>query len=154
MTDAQILDRMRRLCSRREYSEGDILQKITLLCNSAGDSEDPSRLLDILKKENYVSDVRYATAFARDKASLQGWGILKIRYALSAKGISKGVIDAALGEIDASAASDKLEKVLVAKARSLKEDPQIKLKLIRFALGRGYQYDEVAPKIEQMLKLQ
>jgi len=152
MKASQILDRMRRLCSRREYSEADILQKLASLCVSSEDTLDPAQLLDILKKEKYVSDARYATAFARDKASLQGWGSLKIKYALSAKGISKDVIDKALGEIDASAASDKLEKVLSAKARTLKEDPQIKLKLLRFALGRGYQYDEVSTVIELILK--
>ena len=35
-----------------------------------------------LKEDRYVDDARYAAAFAREKASLQGWGPVKIRFQL------------------------------------------------------------------------
>ena len=63
---------------------------------------------------------------------------------LSAKGISKDIISEALGEVDVRKADDRLRKLLENKNRSLKEDPQRKMKLLRFALGRGYSYDEVS----------
>ena len=43
-----------------------------------------------------------------------------------------------------------LEKLLAAKFRTLKDDPQRKLKLLRFALGRGYQYDEVSAALSHI----
>ncbi|MBQ7811931.1 MAG: RecX family transcriptional regulator [Bacteroidales bacterium] len=138
----KVLDRMRRLCSRREYCSSDILKKATE--GSDGDAVAAREILEVLTKEKYVDDLRYASAFARDKASIAGWGDVKIRYMLSAKGISTSVIEAALLEIDRPKAGQRLEKLMENKWKSLKGDPHGKLKLIRFALGRGYGYEEVA----------
>ena len=68
---------------------------------------------------------------------------MKIRYMLSAKRISKDVISQALEDIDQQRATSRLEKLLENKYRTLKDDPQWKMKLLRFALGRGYSYDDV-----------
>jgi regulatory protein len=69
---------------------------------------------------------------------------------LSAKGIEKSIVDAALEEIDMAKASDRLMKLLENKYKSLKGDPQWKLKLLRFALGRGYSYDKVSLCIKKL----
>ena len=109
-------------------------------------------VVDVLVKEKYVDDLRYASAFARDKSAIQGWGEVKIRYMLSAKGVPRDVIDKALEEIDQDKADSRLEKLLQNKLKSLKDDPQCRLKLLRFALGRGYSYDEVNSLINTLLK--
>ncbi len=109
-------------------------------------------VVDVLVKEKYVDDLRYASAFARDKSAIQGWGEVKIRYMLSAKGVPRDVIDQALEEIDQDKAESRLEKLLQNKLKSLKDDPQCRLKLLRFALGRGYSYDEVNSLINTLLK--
>ena len=116
-----------------------------------GDRETAIKLLDELVKDKYVDDLRYATAFARDKASISGWGATKIRYALSVKGVSREVIDEALCEIDASCAQARLDRLLENKYRSLKEDPQCKLKMLRFGLGRGYSYNEVEAAVRKLM---
>ena len=146
----KVTDRLRGLCSRREYCVEDIRQKALKALD--GDVAAAAEIVETLVKEKYVDDLRYASAFARDKASIQGWGEVKIRYMLSAKKISRDVIDHALSEIDAERASSKLQKLLETKYRSLREDPQCRLKLLRFALGRGYSYDEVAHTVDQLLK--
>ena len=138
----KVLDRMRRLCSRREYCCSDIIKKVTDALD--GDSGKAKEILDKLIAEKYVDDLRYASAYARDKASIAGWGAVKIKYMLSAKGITREVISQAMSEIDQTRAEGRLEKLLENKWKSLKDDPQGKMKLIRFALGRGYGYDDVA----------
>ena len=108
--------------------------------------EDIEGALDQLCKENYINEARYAAAFARDKSSLQGWGSLKIRLSLQAKGIDAQTIADALGDIDRDAADAKLEALLRAKLRTLKAetDPSKRYgKILRFALGRGYSYDQI-----------
>ena len=115
-----------------------------------GDTEKAEKVIATLVEEKYLDELRYASAFARDKSSLAGWGETKIRYMLSAKGISKDVISQALTQIDPQRAELRLEKLLENKYRTLKEDPQWKLKLIRFALGRGYSYDDVNDCIQKM----
>lgn len=149
MDPQKVADRMRGLCSRREYCRQDIMKKV--LEALGGDADEAGRIMDRLVEEKYIDDLRYASAFARDKSSIAGWGATKIRYMLAAKGIDRETIAAALQEVDEGKASDRLEKLLSAKVRSLKDDPQCRMKLLRFALGRGYQYDEVAEVIGRLL---
>lgn len=146
---AKVLDRMRVLCSRREYCRGDIMKK--LLTALEGDRDQAQLLMDQLISEKYIDDSRYASAYARDKSSIAGWGAVKIRYMLQAKGISQEDISSALADIDDDRASSKLYKLLETKARSLKNDPQKGLKLKRFALSRGYGYDEVSKMVDTIL---
>lgn len=137
----KILDNLRRQCSRREYCRSDVFKKAGKALD--GDREAAQKVVDTLVEERYVDDLRYASAFARDKSSIAGWGAVKIRYMLSAKGIDKEIISQALEDIDRTKADNRLEKLLENKRRTLKEDPQWKLKLLRFAMGRGYSYDQV-----------
>ena len=146
----KVLNRLRGLCSRREYCVADVLKKAT--DGLEGDRAAAQEVVDILVKEKYVDDLRYASAFARDKSAIQGWGEVKIRYMLSAKGVPRDVIDKALEEIAQDKADSRLEKLLQNKLKSLKDDPQCRLKLLRFALGRGYGYDEVSKVVDSLMK--
>ena len=146
----KVLDRLRGLCSRREYCYADVLKKAKDVLD--GDAQAAKEVADVLVEDKYVDDLRYASAFARDKSAIQGWGEVKIRYMLSAKGVSRDVIDKALEEIDQDKADSRLEKLLQNKLKSLKDDPQCRLKLLRFALGRGYSYDEVNDVVNSLLK--
>ena len=115
-----------------------------------GDRSQAEKVVQTLLDEKYVDDLRYASAFARDKASLAGWGEVKIRYMLGTKGISKDIINQALEEIDARKADERLRKLMENKYKSLRDDPQWKMKLLRFALGRGYSYDDVSDILEEI----
>lgn len=147
----KVTDRMRRLCSRREYCSSDIHKKVSDALD--GDRDAASKVLDVLVADKYVDDLRYATAYARDKATISGWGVTKIRYMLSGKGIEREVISKALEEIDEGKAEVRLGKLLENKWRTLKDDPHAKLKLLRFALGRGYGYEESKSAVEKVISL-
>ena len=94
MEYSRSLSRLQRLCSKAEYCRADIYRKA--LKDLDGDAAEAARLVDELIRDRYVDDARYAQAFAREKASLQGWGPVKIRFQLRAKGVSDAVIAAAL----------------------------------------------------------
>ena len=108
--ELKVLDKLRRLCSRREYCCSDILKKAADALE--GDRVKAQAVLEVLVNEKYVDDLRYASAYARDNASIAGWGEVKIRYMLSTKGIAKDVIAQALTEVDAGRAESRLEKLL------------------------------------------
>ena len=146
----KVADKMRRLCSRREYCVSDIRKK--LMVHLDGNAAEVGEILEHLISDKYVDDLRYACAYARDKASISGWGATKIRYMLSAKGISSDVMSQALEEIDASKAQVRLDKLLENKFKSLKDDPQCKLKMLRFGLGRGYAYEDVASVVDALIR--
>ena len=145
----KVADRMRALCSRREYCRKDILKKVMTALD--GDAAKAEEVVGKLVEERYVDDRRYAAAFARDKASIAGWGAAKIRYMLAAKGVDREIIASALEEIDVNRADARLEKLMENKARSLKDDPQRRIKLLRFGIGRGYAYEEVSSMIDRIL---
>ncbi len=147
-TQKKVLSSLEALCARREYCTSDILRKAIDRCD--GDSATAAEIVESLKADGFVDDVRYASAFAREKASLTGWGPVKIRFALRAKRVSEADIDAALAEIDESSASDRMEKLLRAKWKSLQGDAQARLKLLKFALTRGYEYSAVESAVDRI----
>jgi len=151
----KILDRMQALCSRQECCSSEIRKK--LLTKLEGDAGAAQEILDALERDSYLDDSRYACAFAREKAAITGWGPAKIRYALASKQISQEDISGALQEIDSDAATEKLKKVLQVKWRSLrcpeKSDPAYygaRIKLIKFALSRGYDYESVSKALSEL----
>ena len=117
-----------------------------------GNAGEVNDILQLLISEKYVDDLRYASAYARDKSSISGWGVTKIRYMLASKGIQSEIISQALEDIDSGRAQVRLDKLMENKFRTLKEDPQCRLKLLRFGLGRGYGYGEVALVVDTLLK--
>ena len=137
----KVLSRLQAQCSKREYCSGDVLAKALKALD--GNAALAGEVLDSLVADGFVSDARYASAFAREKAQLDGWGPIKIRHALALKGISREVADTALLEIDEPAADSRLERLMAAKAKLLQGDPQARLKLIRYALSRGYEYNQI-----------
>lgn len=150
MTD-KVLDRMRNLCSRREYCRDDIMKKVVSALD--GNRSEAEKIVEILVNEKFIDELRYASAFVRDKSSLSGWGGTKIRYMLSSKGIPADVIARALEEIDENKAQSRLFKLMENKYRSLKDDPQCRLKMLRFGLGRGYEYDEINRIYDEIQKV-
>ena len=149
MEKEKVLPYLQNLCAKREYCRSEILKKAETALE--GDRQAAQEMLDSLVEDRFVDDARYAGAFARERSSLTGWGPEKIRYSLMMKGISKTDIAAALEEVDQDAAAAKLLKLLTAKRNALLGDPYIKFKLIKYALSRGYRYDEVAPAVERIL---
>lgn len=146
----KVLDRMRNLCSRREYCRSDIMKKVLKALD--GDKAGAEKIIETLVREKYIDEIRYSSAFARDKASIAGWGETKIRYMLSAKGIPRETISLALEEIDEGKAAGRLEKLMENKFKSLKDDPQCRMKMLRFALGRGYGYEEVSSVLDGLMR--
>ncbi|MBO4340480.1 MAG: RecX family transcriptional regulator [Bacteroidales bacterium] len=143
------LSRLQRLCSKAEYCHSQMYSKA--LKDLEGDSSAAARIVASLKADKYVDDARYAACFAREKSSLQGWGAIKIRFQLRAKGVSDDDIAAGLAEIEPAKAEARLEKLVAEKYKLLAGDPQCKLKLLKYSLSRGYSYEEVAGVIDAIM---
>lgn len=144
----KLLSSLQNQCARREYCSTDMFRKaVTKL---EGDRNAAEEIVAALVKDSYIDDLRYASAFAREKSGMTGWGPIKIRMALSAKGMSTDTIDSALEGIDGERADAKLTKLLESKWKSLSDDPQGKLKLLRFALSRGYRYDQIRDIVDEI----
>lgn len=144
----KVLTSLQRLCSRQECCSKDVYAKA--LAKLDGDSDAASEILESLMKDGYVDDFRYCVAFCSEKSSLTGWGPVKISFALRGKGMDGDMISSALAEMDQESAENRLHKLLLAKSKTLEGDPQARLKLVRFALSRGYDYPQVAEAVEKI----
>ena len=152
MEEKKVLERLQRQCARMEYCTSDIRRKALKVAE--GDADAADRLVASLVADRFVDDRRYAAAFARDKAALQGWGAVKIRFQLRGKGISDEIIAEALQEIDPAKAASKLDKLAADRYRLLKDDPQCRLKMLKALLSRGYGYDEVEAAVSRAMQKQ
>ena len=152
MEEKKVLERLQRQCARMEYCVSDVRRKA--LKALEGDAEATERIVASLVLDRFVDDRRYAAAFAREKAALQGWGVVKIRFHLRGKGITDEIIAESLQEIDPAKAASKLDKLAADRYRLLKDDPQCRLKLLKALLSRGYGYDEVEAAVKRIMKPQ
>lgn len=132
------LERLRDLCARSEQCSGDILRKLYNWGVSASNS---AKIVEILERDRYIDDERFARAFVRDKYRFSGWGRLKIMIHLSAKRIEKSIATEALEEIDEEEYRSIALKALKAKARTIPDSNTYegRTKLFRFGAARGYE---------------
>lgn len=149
MEEKKVLERLQRQCARAESCTFDVRRKAVKALE--GDTEAAERIVASLVKDRFMDDARYAAAFAREKAALQGWGPVKIRFQLRGKGIPDETITEALGEVDTAKAAAKLDKLAAERYRLLKGDPQCRLKLLKALLSRGYDYDEVEAAVRRVM---
>lgn len=145
------LSAMERLCSVREYCETDIRKKLEKF-DLSGQERD--MLVEELKKNGFLSDARYAVAFVRDRVRFRGWGRNKIIFMLRSKKIEQSVIDLAIKEYPENSGSGYLKELLLKKSRTIREDSsrqECMAKLVRFALSRGFEYDEVLKEVNEII---
>ncbi len=148
-TSDTIFKRIAWLCSRREYCSRGVLD---LLRRKGVGERDANEILSRLRQQRYVDDARYAGSFARDKALLAGWGPKKIAYELSAKGIPEDIVRSALDSVDEDGSLRRMEEVIRVKWDSVKTPllAERKLKVLRFAISRGYSYPQVKKVLDSL----
>lgn len=109
-------------------------------------------VINILIKEKYIDEQRYANAFANDKFKFSGWGKVKISYVLKQKNISSENIANSLEFIDNDKYFESIKTLLQNKAKTIKnkDSEGLKVSLIRFGTGRGFGFDIVYKAIESI----
>lgn len=132
---ARLADR----CAMAEVSSGEALEKLKGWGISGPDAYGVvQRLID----ERFIDDERFARAFVRDRVNNARWGVNKIRLALQQKGIDADIAAVALAEeLDEETYFGNLAAALRSKGAKMpsplsREDYA---RLVRFALGRGYE---------------
>ena len=152
LTPDEALVKATKYCAGVEHCIADVDKKLVLWMIASADRKS---IISFLIENKFINETRYATAFAKDKAKFNGWGIKKIAFALKQKNIPTSIINAAIETIDASVFSDKLNDVLKKKYATIAkhtDKTSVKNKLLRFALSRGFAFDDSLKVVEQLLK--
>lgn len=136
-------------CSASEHCQADVLAKLQQWGAPEAAWND---ILRHLEAERYIDEQRYATFFVRDKYRFNQWGRVKITQALRLKRLSPSCIAEALQAIDEDEYLGILVTLLQKKARTVKasNDYERRGKLLRFAVGHGYELHEILRCLEEM----
>ena len=151
-TAQQALQSLMRLAARSEKSTGDALR---LMRTWGVPAAEQRGVLNKLIADRYIDNRRYAEAYTREKSQLAGWGERKIAMQLRLKGVERETISTVLAELMADdSRAERLHEKLEKKLRSVKaaNDYELRGKLLRYALGLGYDYDMAAEAVERVVK--
>jgi len=132
------LNKAMALCSQREYCSHDIYSKL----QAWGVGEDDIiKIIDLLKKDKFINEERYAKAFSRDKFNYNKWGKIKIASHLRSKSIPGEIINTALDSIDSEAYIKVINDLIAVHKKSVKAKNQydLKGKLLRYGLSKGFE---------------
>ena len=143
ITEEQARQKLEAQCARTEYCLSDIRRKMQRWALTEAEKK---RITEQLLKDRFVDEERYARAFVRDKFRFNRWGMVKIELELRRRGISQDVIDVAKEEVSDEDRTATLKRLLEEKAKTItaKTDYERMGKLYRFALSKGYTYDEIS----------
>lgn len=137
-------------CAIAERCEAEVQDK--LVTWGAEDEKLISAIVTYLEENNFLSPSRYCAAYVHDKLLYQGWGKRKIEMMLRQKHLPQSHIKDALEAINEEQYDQVLEQLLQKKARSLKKETGnvFRMKLLRYALSRGFDYENSLRIIEDL----
>ena len=147
MTGQQAYQKLTDLCARSEHCQQEMLEKMRQWGVS---EEEQAQVMERLINERYVDDERFARAFIYDKIRYSKWGRRKVEQALWLKRIDNSISKPLLDEVDDEEYLNILRPMLKQKRKSTKANSEYELtiKLIRFAMGRGFTMDIIKQCIE------
>jgi len=147
MTGQQAYQKLTDLCARSEHCQQEMKEKMRQWGVS---EEEQAKVMDRLIAERYVDDERFAHAFIYDKIRYNKWGRRKVEQALWMKRIDDSISKSILDDVDDDEYIRILRPLLKQKRKSIKADSEYELtmKLIKFAISRGFTMDIIKQCIE------
>ena len=141
MTKEQIIAKLSASCARAEHCLDDMRRKME---RWQVENDVQEEVLQYLVKEKYIDESRYARFFINDKIKYNRWGRKKVEQALFYKHIPREVYEPLLDDIVDNDYEEILQPLLRTKEKNIKyaNDYEKRMKLIRFAMGRGYSYEQ------------
>ena len=146
--ESQSLKKLADLCAKGEHCSGEMIEKM----RKWGLSEDAqTRILEKLISLKYVDDERYTQFFVHDKIRYNRWGRRKIEQALWLKKVDSNIASSVLDAVDDAEYLEVLRPLMASKYRTIKaeSDYERSMKLIKFAMGRGFTMDLIRRCIDE-----
>jgi regulatory protein len=133
-----ILSKLRQYCAYQERCINDVRIKLQTFPLQGDISEN---IINLLIKEDFINEERYARLYASGKFRINKWGKNKIYAALSQNGIPELFILEGLNEIEPDDYMATLRKLIAMQSKTIKETDVNRRykKLVNFAVGRGFE---------------
>lgn len=138
LTEQEALHKAAAYCSVAEHCCSEVMKKLQAW---GVEQEAAERIVVRLIEEKFIDESRFAASFARDKFRFSKWGRVKIACEMRMRSLSREDIDSGLAAIDETEYLEVLEKLVRAKAATVKAKDRYDLygKLMRYATGKGYE---------------
>lgn len=149
-TESEALKRAATFCAAAEHCPAEVRERLPRW--GIADARVADRIVEHLRREGFVDEGRYCRAYVRDKYRFAKWGRLKIAQALRAKHLpSDDIAQALLEEIDEDEYQAILRALLDAKQKvtRARDGYELRAKLMRFALGRGFEPDAICRSLQR-----
>ena len=143
------LEKLQHYCAYQDRCHSEVRSKLLKLEIYGDDLEE---IMASLIQDKYLDELRFAKSFARGKFRLKKWGRNKIKIELLKRKVSDYCIRKALEEIDYSEYIDTLKSLAEQKFSELGNNLtyDIRYKLTRYLLQKGYEQDLVMQTIEKL----
>jgi len=141
LSKEEILEKIRHFCAYQERSRLQVMRKLQAI--GCGEEDVPA-MLEMLAEGNYLNEARFVSQYVRSRASAKGWGPAKIAMALQRETGANHREEIRQDVESKTRALEKLKKDLSKKRGELerKQDPQVRDKLLRFCLSRGFALED------------
>jgi regulatory protein len=139
MIDKILLAKLETYCAYTERCQWDVQQKGRKLEIPLPEIQEYMKMLE---EGDFLSEQRYAETLVRSKAK-RGWGPAKIRNALMQKNVKPIYYKQLLAGLDQEEQLIKIKELAEKKREKIKakDEKDLKQKLIRFLMGKGYSFE-------------
>ncbi|MFB6457740.1 regulatory protein RecX [Chitinophaga sp. Hz27] len=144
-----ILEKLRQYCAYQERCHSEVKYKALELGMRGPEVEEA---IAALIAENFLSEERFAKAYAGGKFRMKQWGRKKIRQSLKLKQVSDYCIRKGMEEIDAEDYYKVLQQLTEKKYHSLSKEIPLKrkYKTMQYLLQRGFEQELISEALEQI----
>ena len=142
---------MARYCAYRDRSVFETEKKLNEF-NLHPEAKD--QILAFLMEENFLNDQRFSISYARGKFYQNKWGKRKITEGLKQHKIMDFYIQKALSEIEEKDYKQTIKQLIRKKIKEyhVKNQWELKAKIYRFLINKGYEADEFIEILENEIR--
>lgn len=145
-----VLARLMKFCAYQERSVSEVKEKLR---ETQAPEEVQQRILDFLLTQGFLSESRFADAFARGRFRLKKWGRMKIASELRQRNIKEESLSNALNDINPDEYKEALIHLALQKGRTVKGANlfEKRNKVARFLMQKGYEGDLVWEVVKEFI---
>ena len=145
-TEQEAYTTLSALCATCKYCRHDMMKKMDRWEMS---QQEKDSVVQRLMEERFIDEGRFARAFVRDKFRYNKWGRMRIELELKMRGISAAHIQEGMEEIEEADNLSMLRELIKKKRPGVKgnSEYEIRAKLYRYAMGKGFTADDIAKVI-------
>lgn len=148
MTAGEAFKKIAYFCAYRERSINETIEKLE---SFELEPKVIDELIEKLKEEKYLNEIRFAESYAGGKFRVKNWGKIKIKMGLKSHGVSSQVINSALENITDPDYQNTLVHLFELKMKELKKISSAidKQKMFNYLASKGFESEKILSLIHQ-----